>query len=157
MISHPAGPEKATVATDTPDFGPKDVLYTKISWATAIIYFTITSSTKLSILLMYNRLFSVDGLFRLLNLVLCGLLLCFWIGCTVATLTNCVPMKYIWINSLADPRYCFNFNIFWLSSGICETLIDILVLFLPIKVVFGMQLGIRQKVAVMSVFLLGSL
>lgn len=106
---------------------------------------------------MYNRLFFVDDLFRLLNFGLCGLLLCFWIGCTVATLANCVPLKYIWINSLSDPRYCFNFNIFWLSSGICEAVIDILVLFLPVKVVFGLRLGIRQKLAVASVFLLGSL
>lgn len=106
---------------------------------------------------MYNRLFFVDDLFRLLNLALCSLLMCFWIGCTVATLANCVPMKYTWINSLSDPRYCFNFNIFWLSTGICEAVIDILVLFLPVKVVFGMRLGMRQKLAVVSVFLLGSL
>ena len=157
ITGNPDGPKTATVATDTHEYGPEDVLYTKLSWSTTMIYFTITSSTKLSILLMYNRLFSVDELFRRLIMALSGLVLCYWMGCTIANLANCVPMKYVWINSLSDPRYCFNYNIYWFSSGICETLIDILVLLLPIKAIFGLQLGIKQKLAIGSVFLLGAL
>lgn len=106
---------------------------------------------------MYNRIFSVDRTFRRFVVALSGLVLCFWIGCTIANLVNCLPMKYIWINSLTDPRYCFNFNIFWFASGICETFIDLLVLLLPIKAIFGLQLSTRQKLAVGSVFLLGAL
>ena len=157
ITGNPNGPETATVATDTQEYGPDDVLFTKLNWAATMIYFTITSSTKLSILLMYNRLFSVDRLFRRLVLTLSGLVLCFWLGCTIANLVNCLPMKYVWINSLSDPRFCFNYNIFWFSSGICETVIDVLVLLLPIKIVFGLQLRTRQKLAIVSVFLLGAL
>lgn len=122
-----------------------------------VVYFTTTSSTKLSILVMYNRLFSVDKVFRRLIMAISALVLGFWIGCTTANLVNCVPMKYVWINSLTDPRYCFNFNIFWFAGGICETVIDIMVLLLPIKAIFGLQFSIRQKLAIGSVFLLGAL
>lgn len=72
----------------------------------------------------------------------------FWVGCTVADLANCVPIKYVWINSLSDPRYCFNYNMFWFSSGISEAVLDVLVILLPIKVVHGLQLSTRKKVAV---------
>lgn len=106
---------------------------------------------------MYNRLFSVDERFRRIVMILSVLVVGFWVGCTVADLTNCVPMEYVWINSLSDPRYCFNFNIYWFASGVCEALIDTLILLLPIKVVLGLQLGLKQKVAVGSVFLLGAL
>ncbi|KID66209.1 Satratoxin biosynthesis SC1 cluster protein 4 [Metarhizium brunneum] len=156
ITGNPTGPETATVVTDTHEYAPEDVLYTKLSWATTVIYFAITSTTKLSILLMYNRLFSVDERFRRIVMILSVLVVGFWVGCTVADLTNCVPMEYVWINSLSDPRYCFNFNIYWFASGVCEALIDTLILLLPIKVVLGLQLGLKQKVAVGSVFLLGA-
>ena len=81
----------------------------------------------------------------------------FWIGCTVADLLNCIPIEWTWRNSLADPRYCFNYNIFWLASGIVEAIIDFLILMMPIKVILGLQLSRSKKVAVLAVFLLGIL
>ncbi|KAF3003335.1 hypothetical protein E8E14_000770 [Neopestalotiopsis sp. 37M] len=157
ITSNPAGPERATNLTDTEDYTPADVLYTQLAWTTTLFYFTITSSTKLSILVMYNRIFSIERVFRRLVIILSVVVICFWIGCTVANLTNCVPMKYIWINSLSDPRYCFNYNYYWLSSGLVEAVLDVLILLLPVKAVMGLQFSRKQKVAVVSVFLLGGL
>lgn len=102
-------------------------------------------------------MFSINGLFRRQVRMLLGVVVCFWVGCTVADLANCVPMKYVWINSLSDPRYCFNYNLFWFSSGICEAVVDVLVILLPIKVIHGLQLSTKKKVAVAFVFLLGGL
>ncbi|KAK6821765.1 hypothetical protein PG995_008480 [Apiospora arundinis] len=154
ISTNPTSAEAATVVTETHDYSPADVLYTKLSWATTIVYFSITSTTKLSILLLYNRIFSVDGLFRRLVSILLAMVVCFWVGCTIANIANCVPMEYSWINSLSDPRYCFNFNIFWFASGICETVIDLLIVLLPVKVVLGLQLSTKKKVAIAFVFLL---
>jgi hypothetical protein len=81
----------------------------------------------------------------------------YWIGCTVADLLNCIPIQWTWINSLDDPRYCFNYNIFWLVSGIVEACIDILILIMPIKMVIGLHMDTTQKLAVVAVFLLGTL
>ncbi|EMR70539.1 putative integral membrane protein [Eutypa lata UCREL1] len=157
LAGDPSGPEAATVATDTHEYTAANVRYTKLSYISTVLYFTIASTMKLSILLMYNRLFSVSRSFRRQIAILFGIVIGFWIGCTVANLLDCIPIEYTWINSLADPRYCFNYNIFWFSSGICEAFIDVMIIMLPVRVVLGLQLNRKQKIAVSSVFLLGAL
>ncbi|KAI1207294.1 uncharacterized protein F4807DRAFT_435204 [Annulohypoxylon truncatum] len=153
--TYPNGAEAATEANDTSEYTPEDAQYTKLSYITLVIYFSLTSTTKLSVLFMYHRLFSVSESFRRQTILLGVLVIGFWIGCTVANLLDCVPMKYTWINSLADPRYCFNYNIYWFASGICEAFIDLWIILLPIRVVLSLQLNRKQKVAVVFVFMLG--
>ncbi|MCJ1325120.1 hypothetical protein MMC10_001782 [Thelotrema lepadinum] len=146
----------ASVNTD-PNYvyTPEDVLYTKLSYISSVLYFTIAGSTKLGILLMYRRIFNVDRVFRQQLFVACTLVIGWWIGCTVATLTDCIPLEYTWINALDDPRYCFNFNIFWMASGVCEVLIDVVILALPIRAVYSLQLSRKKKATVACIFLLG--
>ncbi|KAK7930980.1 hypothetical protein PG985_001692 [Apiospora marii] len=155
ITANPDGPEHATVPTDTEDYSPADVLYTKLDYASTVMYFSITATTKLSILLLYNRIFSVNVLLRRLVRLLLAVVIGFWIGCTVANLTNCIPMEYVWINSLSDPRYCFNYNIYWFASGICEAFIDVLIILLPVRTILGLQLSTEKKVAIAFVFMLG--
>jgi hypothetical protein len=133
------------------------VLYTKLSFAATVLYFTITSATKLSILFMYNRLFSISISFRRQVFVVGSLVVGFWVGCTVANLLNCQPLEYTWLNSLDDPRYCFNYNIFWMASGVVEAFIDVIIIALPIKMIVGLHLDRSKKIAVAAVFLLGIL
>ncbi|CAI6083273.1 unnamed protein product [Clonostachys chloroleuca] len=152
---NPTGPTTATVETESHDYSPKDQLYTKFSWTMSMVYFSVSATTKLSIIFMYKRIFDCDAPFRRLIFALAAIVIGFWIGCTVANLLNCIPMRYVWINSLSDPRYCFNYNIFWFASGLAEAVIDILIIILPIKIVLGLHLSIRQKIAVASVFMIG--
>lgn len=152
---NPTGPTTATVETESHDYSRKDQLYTKFSWTMSMVYFSVSATTKLSIIFMYKRIFDCDALFRRLIFALAAIVIGFWIGCTVANLLNCFPMRYVWINSLSDPRYCFNYNIFWFASGLAEAVIDILIIILPIKIVLGLHLSIRQKIAVASVFMIG--
>lgn len=138
-------------------FSSDDVLYTKLSYLSSVFYFTIAGSTKLGILLMYGRIFNASRNFRRELAVVIFLVIGWWVGCTVATLTDCIPMYYNWINALDDPRYCFNFNIFWMASGICEMLIDIVVLVLPIRMIHQLHMSLGRKISVAGIFLLGAL
>lgn len=133
----------------------EDVFYLKLSFASSILYFTIAGATKLGILLMYYRIFAVSTAFRYQLFLSVALVIGWWVGCTIATLTNCIPLEWSWNNSLADPRYCFNYNIFWMASGACEIFLDVLILTLPISVVVRMRLSARRKVTVSIIFLLG--
>ena len=138
-------------------YKPNDVLYLKLSFICSVLYFTTTGAAKLSILCMYDRLFSVDAVFRRQLFVSCVLVLGFWVGCTVATLTACIPLKWNWINNLVDPRYCFNYNIFWMAAGICEVFLDVIILTLPIRAVHRLQLSRKRKATISLIFLLGGL
>ncbi|KAI0470515.1 hypothetical protein GGR56DRAFT_660659 [Xylariaceae sp. FL0804] len=133
----------------------QDVFYLQLAFASSVFYFTIAGATKLGILAMYYRIFFVSTAFRYQLFLSSILVVGWWIGCSVATLTNCIPLKWSWINSFADPRYCFNYNIFWMASGACEIFLDVLILTLPISVILGMRLSVKQKLTVSGIFLLG--
>ncbi|KAI0119746.1 hypothetical protein F4814DRAFT_413130 [Daldinia grandis] len=152
---NPDGAEVASNEDPNYQYTPADVMFTKLSYIGTVLYFTITSATKISILLMYNRLFSVDPSFRRQVIIVAAAVAGFWIGCTVADLLNCIPLEWTWNNALDDPRYCFNYNIFWLASGIVEACLDVVIIIMPIRVVIGLRLNKSKKFAVVGVFLLG--
>ncbi|KAI0445342.1 hypothetical protein F4803DRAFT_560239 [Xylaria telfairii] len=126
-------------------YTPADVLYTRISFIATAFYFPITSTTKLPILLLYNRLFFIRKEFRRQIIVLFIAVIGYGLGTTIANLLNCIPLKYAWIDNLADPRFCFNYNIFCIATGITEAVLDLFIIIVPIEV----------KIAVGSVFLVG--
>lgn len=135
----------------------QDVLYLKLAFATSILYFTIAGATKFGILLMYNRIFSVSNAFRVQLYLAAFLVIGWWIGCTVAAFTNCIPLEWSWINSFADSRYCFDYNLFWMASGAGEILLDVIILGMPISVVVRMKMSWRRKITVLGIFALGAL
>ena len=135
----------------------QDAFELKLSYITSVLYFTIAGSTKLGILLMYRRLFFVSDSFRLQLYVSSALVIGWWIGCTVANLTDCIPLEWSWNNGPEQPRHCFNYNIFWMASGACEVLLDVIILIIPVSVVLRLQLSIQKKVSVLCVFLVGGL
>ncbi|KAK4228693.1 hypothetical protein QBC38DRAFT_148763 [Podospora fimiseda] len=130
-------------------------LYLKLLLALAIIYFTLATTTKLGILIMYNRIFEKDQIFRYQLWAVTGLVIAFWVATTVANLTSCVPLHYNWINTLQDPRYCFNQNVFWAAAGSAELALDALVLALPIGALSRVRLTFHQKLSAGGIFFLG--
>ncbi|KAI1179754.1 hypothetical protein F4777DRAFT_531835 [Nemania sp. FL0916] len=135
---------------------PSDVISNKFNFAATVLYFSVTCTTKLSILLLYNRLFSVSDTFRRRLIILCVVVSLYWVGSTLADVLNCIPLYHFWINDLDDPKYCFDFNIFWFVTGIVEVVIDVFILLLPIGVVTKLQLSVKRKFAVGSVFAFGT-
>ena len=111
---------------------------------------------KLSILLMYRRIFSVDTLFRLHVLLLGVFVLAFWFAASIARLFFCRPFGYFW-KGIDLEKHCFGYNGFWLAVGLIEVAIDIFILALPVRMVLRIQFSNKQKASVMFVFLLGSL
>lgn len=105
---------------------------------------------------MYRRIFFIDTSFRLKSLLLLGVVFAFWLAVTIATLLNCRPLKYSWIG-LSWEQYCFNYNIFWMVTGVVEVIIDIVILALPVRIVLQLQLSQKRRFSIMLVFLLGGL
>ncbi|ESZ90140.1 hypothetical protein SBOR_9478 [Sclerotinia borealis F-4128] len=150
--SDPNGGE--TIDRDSPtfDYAPH-VTYLKISWTCAILYFFVVTAIKISILLMYRRIFSTS-LVRSYWIFL-GIVLVWWLAGTIATAISCVPASRFWIGPPAG-GWCFNFNIYWMVMGLIEIIVDIGILILPIGVVVGLHMPNSQKVLVGGIFLLGS-
>jgi hypothetical protein len=139
------------------DYTPEDVLYTKIIFSTSILYFFTTSITKTSILLLFHRIFSINDNMRKYIYVGISAVIGFLISSTIADLLNCIPLKWTWLNGEADPRYCINYNMFWLGTGIAESVIDLYILALPLTIVSTLHLERGRKFGVAGIFLLGGL
>lgn len=149
------GPAAASNFDPSYVFTPADVKYVKITFSTIVLYFLVSCTTKLSLLLLLHRIFAISGPFKIQIYIAEATVVAFWISTTVAHCLSCIPIDWSWKNGNADPRYCINYNTFWLVSGIFESVIDVAILSLPLGMVSKLHMERSRKFSVAGVFLLG--
>jgi hypothetical protein len=76
-----------------------------------------------------------------------------FIATQIGNLLICQPIDSFW--NRAKPGKCLNFNIMFLATGIIDTLIDLMILLLPVRIAFTLQLPTKTKIAVAGIFALG--
>lgn len=67
----------------------------------------------------------------------------------------CKPFAYSW-NKLRKGK-CGNQHDVYLSSGIVNLIIDIMIIILPMPMLWGLQLGLAKKLALTFIFGIGAL
>jgi hypothetical protein len=154
IIKDPDGGANMDRDSPTFDYAPR-VTYMKVSFSIAILYFSLIGTIKISILLMYRRIFAVDS-FRQQSLVVGVIVVLWWLSGTIATAVYCVPLEQFWVGPSAG-GYCWNYNIFWMVMGAIEVVIDTAILLLPVRMVWPLQLNLQNKIFVIGIFLLGGL
>lgn len=114
--------------------------------------------TKISILLLYMRIFTYPGwIKRAIRVVLFAVLaIGAWLVASVCT--ACIPLEAFWNWSLAfvTPVYCQPSNLWWANAAIHITT-DVVIVLLPMPVISTLRIPRRQKRAVFGVFALGFL
>lgn len=89
-----------------------------------------------------------------------GISTAWFIATEVTNILTCIPVQTFWVRpppgQPANGK-CLNFNVFFLASGIAETIIDTSILILPIRAIYGLKMATRTKFLVASIFLLGGL
>ncbi|KAJ2980435.1 hypothetical protein NUW58_g459 [Xylaria curta] len=126
--------------------------YLKSLYIGYVLYIFLVTTIRFSILLLYRRIFSTPR-FRLQTLIMMGVSLAWFITSIVFAFTYCIPLEKFW-RPLAPGR-CLNFNLFYFVIGILETAIDLIILVLPVRATFAVQLPLRTKFFVSGIFLLG--
>lgn len=114
---------------------------------------------KMSICLLYQRIFSTPRL-RWACWCLMGISTAWFIATEVTNILTCIPVQTFWVRpppGQPAKGKCLNFNVFFLVSGIAETIIDTSILILPIRAIYGLKMATRTKFLVASIFLLGGL
>lgn len=118
------------------------------------VYSTTVGVIKISILLMYTRIFPTRG-FRVAALVL-GLVSVSWaIAIICVSIFQCTPIEKTWDPTV--PGTCINLKGSFIGNAIPNILTDIAILSLPIKMVWGLHASLIHRLSVTFVFLLGSL
>ena len=110
---------------------------------------------KLSLFLLYHRLFAVNRWTRIaiyFGVILNGL---FYLASCIALIILCIPRRS---ESWTSPTYaarCYHAEAMGDVQGIFGLLSDIYIFILPLPVLFKLQMSLRKKLGITAVFLTG--
>ncbi|MCJ1246920.1 hypothetical protein MMC30_004131 [Trapelia coarctata] len=129
--------------------------FVKIQWVSQLVFGCATTVIKLSILLLYYRIFP-SRKFKIAFMAVGGLNVAFFIAHTLSVLFSCAPISYNWDKSIPG-GHCINLNS--LAYGITGAgfITDICIWLLPLPWLWGLQMKLPRKLAVIGIFCLGGL
>jgi hypothetical protein len=109
---------------------------------------------KVSVILLYMRIF-ISKNFRRLCFGALAIVGSSGIATVFATIFQCVPIERSWNKTI--PGTCIDSSMFWLANAVLNISTDVVVLALPIREVFKLQLKLQEKIMLCCVFSLGGL
>ncbi|KAK0625389.1 hypothetical protein B0T17DRAFT_617485 [Bombardia bombarda] len=114
-------------------------------------------TTKVSVCLMYRRIFSTYQ-FHLQILVFLVFATAWYIATTLPMFFICESIDGFWHELRNPPPQCtpgFKFNLFTSATSIVEVIMDAVLLVLPIRAMIPLRLHPRAKIIVSGIFLIG--
>ncbi|OGM47030.1 hypothetical protein ABOM_003736 [Aspergillus bombycis] len=138
------------------EVSPSDLReFLKLANACQIIYGPIIFVTKLSILLLFLRVFALScrSVTYFLIQLLIWLNFLFYLADTVVKIFECTPRSKIWDEHV--PGHCININVPILAASIFNLVSDFLILLLPIVCVWRLQMTFKKKICTSAVFVAG--
>lgn len=119
-----------------------------------ILYVWNLGWTKLSLLLMYYRIFHIPFFKKVAWVV--GAFVMAWVVCiTFLFIFICVPVEKLWYPDL--PGHCIDQVGTWIANAASTLISDVVILLLPVPQVWRLQLRLAEKIALTLAFSLGFL
>ncbi|KAH8652664.1 hypothetical protein BGZ60DRAFT_387648, partial [Tricladium varicosporioides] len=110
---------------------------------------------KFSILLLYQRIFEVDRHFSI-SIKVVAILNTLWvIGAILACVFICMPVRKFWDRKV--PGKCDNLAQFFLAVEIPNSLIDFVMIILPMIVIRKLRIRTKDKVILGLIFIMGGM
>lgn len=126
----------------------------KYFWIAQTPYKIVVCLNKTSVVLLYMRIF-VSKNFRWLCYVALAIVIGSGVATVLATIFQCVPLERSW-NKTVD-GVCIDSSMFWVANAVLNIATDVIVLALPVREVWKLQLRLQEKIMLYAVFLLGGL
>lgn len=117
-----------------------------------VVYTISLVATKISILLLYRSIFPGRG-FALATDIVGAFVLAWGIAVILVSIFSCNPVRGFWDFSVQAT--CINTQLFYMGNSVPNIAMDVIILSLPIKNVWDLQMSMRQKFVVSGLFLLG--
>ncbi|KAM7211743.1 hypothetical protein V8F06_012876 [Rhypophila decipiens] len=131
----------------------------RAAWYGMLFYGASLSFTRISILLLYRRIFTYDWAKRAIEVSLAVVsILGIWF--VISVCTACVPLQAYWQWDLMfrpdGPKVtCLPYQIWWTNAALHLTS-DLIIIALPMPILSTLKLPKRQKYALVGVFALGA-
>lgn len=119
-----------------------------------MIWAGANTAVKISILDLYIQIFR-NRSFRIVSYVLMAVSIGYFIMVILEAFLLCKPFAYSW-DKLRE-GHCGNEHDVYLSSGIMNLFIDVIIVVLPMPMLWGLQLGLAKKLALTFIFGVGAL
>ncbi|GLA56943.1 hypothetical protein AtubIFM55763_000482 [Aspergillus tubingensis] len=122
-----------------------------------VLYGPLIFLTKLSIFLLYLRVFAPSPKCNQwwFIQILMGLNFFFYLADTIVKIFECTPRARIWDKTV--PGRCIDAAIPVLVTSIVNVVSDIMMLLMPIRCVWRLQITLRKKVGITAIFAAGLL
>ncbi|KAL8749337.1 MAG: hypothetical protein Q9199_007748 [Rusavskia elegans] len=128
------------------------------AWVNEILYSPVISIIKAVILLQYIRIFApsrtVDPLLFFASWTLIALIILWNFACFWVSIFACSPVEKFW-NTLITDGKCLDFALNILLTCLFNIITDILILLLPSRAVWSLQIPLKKKFAIVSLFGIG--
>ncbi|KAJ5230319.1 hypothetical protein N7489_011027 [Penicillium chrysogenum] len=128
------------------------VLIAKMLMVYQIVYYNAMVLAKFSYLAFYLRIF-VSKEFRLLTWICMGCAGAYWTGSMLQIFLICAPFEKNWNPTL--PGHCASQNVAFSTIGAFNLLTDVMIMALPIRFVWKLQMSMATKLALVGIFGLG--
>ncbi|GLB18659.1 hypothetical protein AtubIFM61612_008556 [Aspergillus tubingensis] len=131
--------------------------FAKLINASQVLYGPLIFLTKLSIFLLYLRVFAPSPKCNQwwFIQILMGLNFFFYLADTIVKIFECTPRARIWDKTV--PGRCIDAVIPVLVTSIVNVVSDIMMLLMPIRCVWRLQITLRKKVGITAIFAAGLL
>ncbi|KAJ5822999.1 hypothetical protein N7447_005339 [Penicillium robsamsonii] len=137
------------------DIPPENaVLIAKMLMVYQIVYYNAMVMAKFSYLAFYLRIF-VSWEFRILTRICMGCAGAYWTGSMLQIFLICTPFEKNWNPTL--PGHCASQNVAFSTIGAFNLFTDVMIMALPIRFVWKLQMSLATKLALIGIFGLGIL
>ncbi|KAH7250987.1 hypothetical protein BKA59DRAFT_491589 [Fusarium tricinctum] len=132
----------------------------KIVYAEPFVYALAVTSVKISILLLYRRLFPLgidkNRVYTLMFWAAAFLTSVYPFILWITMAFACRPVSHFWNQYLGASGKCIDVKLFFLVLGIMNMMNDIIILTVPIPRIWTLKMNNKTKVSVICIMLLGS-
>ncbi|KAK3393920.1 hypothetical protein B0H63DRAFT_30854 [Podospora didyma] len=132
---------------------PNKLMTLKLYYVAQAFYKLTIDLTKISILLLYLRIF-IKKWFRRACWTLMVIILLYMVATTTVSIRQCGPVARAWDKTI--PGECIDITANWYANAAFSVATDIFILGLPMYPIYTSQLPASQKIALVVVFGLGS-
>ncbi|KAI1091034.1 hypothetical protein F5B19DRAFT_293354 [Rostrohypoxylon terebratum] len=140
-----------------PAFGLTELVnLSKMAYISELLFGTSLTSIKLSILLFYHTLFSVNDKILRVTRVTAVLCITWYLIVTFIIAFQCHPVSAYW-EAVDSPQYCMSSPRVLLGYELSNLFLDVAILCIPATIIPRLNLSRLKKITVLGIFLLGAL
>ncbi|KAH8433352.1 putative integral membrane protein Pth11-like [Aspergillus melleus] len=127
--------------------------YAFVVWLSSMFYLSTLGFIKSSVCVFYTRL--GDRYLTRLSLVMLVVVVAQALSFVLTAAFQCNPIPKAWNTAL--PGKCVEINVFYLANAALNIVTDLLTYTLPARVIFRLQMPMKQKIALAFILCLGLL